>query len=257
MTLFDEFQWRGMVSDATDGVRDALATGQVTAYIGFDPTASSLHVGIAAHGDGARAAAARRAHAHRARRRRHRDDRRPQRQVAGARSCSRRSRSTERRRRSRAARALPRFFRRRTPRASSTTPTGWAPRRAHLPARRGQALHGQLHAAEGLGAAGAWRADGISYTEFSYMRLAGVRLPAPVRSATVARCKWVAAISGATSRRAWISIRRVRGKKAHGLAWPLLKTAAGTKFGKTEAGTVWLDPRAPAARVLPVLAADR
>ena len=24
--------------------------------------------------------------------------------------------------------------------------------------------------------------------------------------------------------------------------WPLVKTAAGTKFGKTEAGTVWLDP---------------
>ena len=34
----------------------------------------------------------------------------------------------------------------------------------------------------------------------------------------------------------------MRGKKAHGLVWPLLKTAAGTKFGKTEAGTVWLDP---------------
>ena len=36
-------------------------------------------------------------------------------------------------------------------------------------------------------------------------------------------------------------IRKVRGKKAHGLVWPLMKTAAGTKFGKTEAGTVWLD----------------
>ena len=34
-----------MVSEATDGVRDALSTGRVTAYIGFDPTASSLHVG--------------------------------------------------------------------------------------------------------------------------------------------------------------------------------------------------------------------
>jgi len=37
-------------------------------------------------------------------------------------------------------------------------------------------------------------------------------------------------------------IRRVRAKKAHGLVWPLMKTASGTKFGKTEAGTVWLDP---------------
>src|SRR5258707_6133632 len=37
-------------------------------------------------------------------------------------------------------------------------------------------------------------------------------------------------------------IRKLRGKKAHGLVWPLMKTAAGTKFGKTEAGTIWLDP---------------
>ncbi len=38
-------------------------------------------------------------------------------------------------------------------------------------------------------------------------------------------------------------IRRVRGKKAHGLVWPLMKTASGTKFGKTETGAVWLDPQ--------------
>lgn len=37
-------------------------------------------------------------------------------------------------------------------------------------------------------------------------------------------------------------IRRVRGAKAYGLVMPLITTAAGTKFGKTEAGTVWLDP---------------
>src|SRR5919112_1122006 len=43
--LFDELQWLGMVYDATEGLRDLLATERVTAYIGFDPTASSLHVG--------------------------------------------------------------------------------------------------------------------------------------------------------------------------------------------------------------------
>jgi tyrosyl-tRNA synthetase len=37
-------------------------------------------------------------------------------------------------------------------------------------------------------------------------------------------------------------IRRVRGGKAHGIVMPLVTTAAGTKFGKTEAGAVWLDP---------------
>src|SRR5690349_7213986 len=43
--LFEELQWRGLVAEATDGLADAFAKERVTAYIGFDPTASSLHVG--------------------------------------------------------------------------------------------------------------------------------------------------------------------------------------------------------------------
>src|SRR5260221_1587848 len=45
MNLFDELKWRGMMSEATEGLAAAFATGRVTAYIGFDPTAPSLHVG--------------------------------------------------------------------------------------------------------------------------------------------------------------------------------------------------------------------
>ena len=45
MDLLAEFEWRGMLYDTTDGVRDALAAGPITGYIGFDPTAPSLHVG--------------------------------------------------------------------------------------------------------------------------------------------------------------------------------------------------------------------
>src|SRR5437762_11860630 len=37
--LFDELDWRGLVYDKTEGVREALAKEQVTGYIGFDPTA--------------------------------------------------------------------------------------------------------------------------------------------------------------------------------------------------------------------------
>ncbi|MDE0476058.1 MAG: tyrosine--tRNA ligase, partial [Gammaproteobacteria bacterium] len=37
-------------------------------------------------------------------------------------------------------------------------------------------------------------------------------------------------------------IRRVRGARAYGVTFPLLTTSSGTKFGKTEGGTVWLDP---------------
>src|SRR5437667_715833 len=45
MTLYDELTWRGIVYDATEGLADLFAKERVTAYIGFDPTASSLHVG--------------------------------------------------------------------------------------------------------------------------------------------------------------------------------------------------------------------
>ena len=37
-------------------------------------------------------------------------------------------------------------------------------------------------------------------------------------------------------------IRRITGERAYGVVFPLLMTATGVKFGKTEAGTVWLDP---------------
>src|SRR4030081_3311637 len=43
--VFEELQWRGLVAQHTDGVPAALAAGPVSAYIGFDPTGSSLHVG--------------------------------------------------------------------------------------------------------------------------------------------------------------------------------------------------------------------
>jgi len=45
MNLFDEYEWRGMLYEATPELREVLATEKVTAYIGFDPSAASLHVG--------------------------------------------------------------------------------------------------------------------------------------------------------------------------------------------------------------------
>ncbi|MBK6627260.1 MAG: tyrosine--tRNA ligase [Flavobacteriales bacterium] len=40
-----ELRWRGLLHEATPGVGELLAAGPVTGYIGFDPTADSLHVG--------------------------------------------------------------------------------------------------------------------------------------------------------------------------------------------------------------------
>ena len=43
--MIDEFRRRGLFADATEHAAAALKAGQVTGYIGFDPTAASLHVG--------------------------------------------------------------------------------------------------------------------------------------------------------------------------------------------------------------------
>jgi tyrosyl-tRNA synthetase len=43
--VLEELQWRGLVYQYTDGVPGVLAAGPISGYIGFDPTASSLHVG--------------------------------------------------------------------------------------------------------------------------------------------------------------------------------------------------------------------
>jgi tyrosyl-tRNA synthetase len=47
VTLVDDLLWRGLIQDSTDPdeLRKALDGGPVTFYVGFDPTAASLHVG--------------------------------------------------------------------------------------------------------------------------------------------------------------------------------------------------------------------
>ena len=45
MNVFDELKWRDLVFDHTPESEDVLAKDKLTVYIGFDPTASSLHVG--------------------------------------------------------------------------------------------------------------------------------------------------------------------------------------------------------------------
>jgi len=82
--------------------------------------------------------------------------------------------------------------------------------------------------------------DGISYTEFSYLVLQAYDF-----LQLFDRFHCVLQMGGSDQ---WGNItagtdliRKLRAAKAHGLVWPLMKTASGVKFGKTEAGTVWLD----------------
>ncbi len=45
MNFIEELRWRGLIQDMTPELEEAVKNGKLTAYIGFDPTAPSLHIG--------------------------------------------------------------------------------------------------------------------------------------------------------------------------------------------------------------------
>jgi len=82
--------------------------------------------------------------------------------------------------------------------------------------------------------------EGISYTEFSYMLLQAYDF------LELNRRHGVTLQMGGSDQWGNITagielVRRIAGNEVHGVTSPLVVTAAGTKFGKTEAGAVWLD----------------
>jgi tyrosyl-tRNA synthetase len=84
--------------------------------------------------------------------------------------------------------------------------------------------------------------DGISYTEFTYSLLQAYdflvmfdRYHCTLQLG--GSDQWGNIVAGADL------IRKLRAGKAYGLVMPLVTTASGVKFGKTEAGAVWLDPQ--------------
>ena len=82
---------------------------------------------------------------------------------------------------------------------------------------------------------------GISFTEFSYQILQGndfleLHRRHGITMQTGGSDQWGNLTSGTDL------IRRVEQRTVHAMATPLITKADGTKFGKTESGTVWLDP---------------
>ena len=83
--------------------------------------------------------------------------------------------------------------------------------------------------------------EGISYTEFSYVLLQSMDYLNLFRDHECTlqfggSDQWGNITAGVEL------VRRADGERVHALATPLLTKADGTKFGKTESGTVWLDP---------------
>jgi tyrosyl-tRNA synthetase len=86
------------------------------------------------------------------------------------------------------------------------------------------------------------RENGISYTEFSYMLLQAfdffhLRRTIQCELQVGATDQWGNIIAGTEL------IRKKLNATAYGLVFPLLTKSDGTKYGKTAAGAVWLDPR--------------
>ena len=83
--------------------------------------------------------------------------------------------------------------------------------------------------------------EGISYTEFSYVLLQSLDYLELYRSYGCTlqfggSDQWGNITAGVEL------IRRVEGARVHAIATPLITKADGSKFGKTESGTIWLDP---------------
>jgi tyrosyl-tRNA synthetase len=242
MSLYEELKWRGLVYDTTEGVREVLARERVVGYIGFDPTASSLHVGSLLV---MMALAHMQRHGHS-----------PIALVGGGtgligdpsgKTTERQLLTLERVEENvRGIRAqLARFldFESTTNPARLVNNADWLTKLGAIEFMRDVGKHFTVNAmlAKESVKRRTESEDGISYTEFSYSLLQAYDY-------LVLHDQYGCTLQvGGSDQWGNITagmdlIRRLRGAKAHGLVMPLVTTASGTKFGKTEAGTIWLDP---------------
>ncbi|HEY3113483.1 MAG TPA: tyrosine--tRNA ligase [Gemmatimonadaceae bacterium] len=238
-SVLDELSWRGMVYQHTDGLADALATTEVTAYVGFDPTAPSLHLGHLVPVMGL-------AHLQRAG---HRpvalvgggtgmigdpSGRTSERQLLSEEEIGANSRAIEKQ--------LSRFLDFSGKKAALMRDNAaWLRPLKAVEFMRDVGKHFTVNYMLAKESVQARIEGGISFTEFSYMLLQAYDF------LELNRREGVTLQMGGSDQWGNITaglelIRRVEGKTAHALTMPLVTTASGSKFGKTEAGAVWLDP---------------
>jgi tyrosyl-tRNA synthetase len=242
MDLFGEFEWRGLVYDATEGLRDLVAREKLTCYIGFDPTAASLHVGsllpmvslarlqrfghppIAVVGGGTGMIGD---PSGKATERSLLTVEQVETNVAGIRT--------------QLARVLD-FEDTSTP-ARLVNNAEWLSTLTAIEFMRdvGKYFTVNYMLAKESVKRRSESDEGISYTEFSYLLLQSYDF-----LVLHDRFKCTLQLGGSDQ---WGNItagvdliRRLRATKVHGLVMPLITTASGAKFGKTEAGAIWLDP---------------
>ncbi|MBA3258537.1 MAG: tyrosine--tRNA ligase [Gemmatimonadales bacterium] len=230
---------RGFVQDATPGLAERLRATPLTAYVGFDPTADSLHVGslvpvmglawlqrfghspIALVGGGTGMVG-------------DPSGKRDERPMLGLDQIDRNSQGI--------ARQLTRFLSFEGSNAARMRNNAdWLRGLRLMEFFRDTGKHFTLGYMLQKESVRSRLETGISYTEFSYMvvqaydfwhlhRTEGCELQMGGSD------QWGNITAGIEL------VGRREGKQVHGLVFPLLTTAAGAKFGKSEGGNIWLDP---------------
>jgi tyrosyl-tRNA synthetase len=241
MTLFDELKWRGLVHDVTPELPEVLGKEKLTGYIGFDPSAASLHVGsllpimnlarfqraghnpiaIAGGGTGLIGDPS---------------GKTQERQLLSSEQVEQNLEGIKEQ--------LARFldFESSANPARIVNNADWLAPISMMEFLRDVGKFFTVNYL--LGKEAIKRRleseDGLSFTEFSYPLLQAYDF-----LVLFDRYKCVLQMGGSDQ---WGNIlagidliRRLRGARTHGLVSPLVTTSAGVKFGKTEAGAVWLD----------------
>ena len=244
MGIIEELEWRDLISNCTDreGLQERLAKGPITLYCGFDPTADSLHVGslvpllalrrfqLCGHHPIA---------------------------VAGGATGSIGDPSGKTAERQLLTHELLKAniegvkvqlgsfmeFEGVENAAQLVDNADWTAPLSFLDVLRDIGKHFKVNAMvskESVRARMEDRDVGISYTEFSYMILQALDFHYLCETQDCelqvgGSDQWGNITAGIDL------IHRKQNRQAYGLTLPLITNAAGTKFGKTESGAVWLD----------------
>jgi tyrosyl-tRNA synthetase len=240
MSFVEELKWRGMIHDIMPKTEEILNSGQITAYVGFDPTADSLHIGhlvslmLLKH-------LQQKGH-------------KPLVVMGGAtgmigdpsfKSEERNLLSSDEIKHNLVGikKQLSKFldFDSGDNAAELLNNYDWTKDYTFLEFIRDIGKHITVNYMMAKDSVKKRIADGISFTEFSYQLLQGFDF---LHLYQTKNCRlqmggsdqWGNITTGVEL------IRRVTGGEAFGLTCPLIKKADGGKFGKTEKGNVWLDP---------------
>jgi tyrosyl-tRNA synthetase len=239
--FFHELQWRGLVHSKTEGVEHHLSSQTVTGYIGFDPTASSLHVGsllpimglvhlqraghipIAIAGGGTGMVG-------------DPSGKTQERKLLSVDGINANLEGIKKQ----LAQFLD-FNAKKNP-AKLVNNADWLTKLSMMEFLRDFGKHFSVNEmlAKDSVKNRIEQEQGMSFTEFSYSLLQSVdylelydRYKCTLQMG--GSDQWGNIVSGVDL------IRRMRGAEAHAIVFPLITTSGGVKFGKTESGTVWLD----------------